>query len=103
MQAFLNGLVDQMSTDPRENEIAMKLMNHLTTVRRDDPDSFDAMVGGQTLPRGYVMAYADTKRGRQYRGYKHESQLSPLEKYSMGYTLTERDKAVLRLQERPIG
>ena len=101
---YMAGDVPALSDNPHENEAAMKLMEHLAKVRREDPASFDQMIPGTTLPEGYVLAYIDHQRGRrEYRGYKHERDLTSGEKYSMGYPLTARDLANLRRMGRPIG
>ena len=101
---YMAGDVPALSDNPRENEAAMKLMEHLARVRREDPASFDQMIPGTTLPEGYVLAYIDHQSGRrEYRGYKHERDLTALEKYSMGRPLNAREQTQLRAQRRPIG
>ena len=101
---YMAGDVPALSDDERENAAAMKLMENLARIRREEPDNFDLILGGKTLPDGYVLAYIDHAAGRrEYRGYKHERDLSSGEKYSMGYPLTARDLANLRRMGRPIG
>ena len=63
------------------------------------------MLGGQTQAPGLVQAFIHHENGRRYeRGLKPESELTSLERYSMGFPLNTRQHAELRApRRRPIG
>ena len=79
----------------------MRTLANLRRVRQRDPDSFDAMLGGQTQDPGLLQAFIVHENGRRYeRGLKPFGELTALEKYSMSLPLTEQERSHLANRRR---
>ena len=101
---FMAGGRPQLADNARDQQRALKILEHLRGIRQQDPASFDAMLGGVTQERNLLAAFIDHRYGRRYqRGLKREEELTGLERYSMGLPLGRRSLNRLRQHGRPIG
>ena len=100
---FMAGRPPQYA-NPADERRALADLEYLQNLRRNDPRTFDAILGGVTQAEDLVEAYIDHANGRRYyRGWKREADLTDTERYCMRYPLSQAAMNRLRRTNRPIG
>ena len=90
---YMHGARPQLSDNPTEQQKALRMLEHLRSIRGEDAASFDAMLGGVSQRPGLVRVFIDHENGRRYeRGLKLISEMTPLEKLSGGHPMSQRER-----------
>ena len=86
----------------KEQQSALRALEHLRGVRENDPRTFDFLLGGQTQDPNLKMAFIQHANGKIYfRGLKPPSEFTALERESAGMPRTAaQERELVRRTER---